>query len=486
MPFADAVGVPPPPVTDRYKYLVAIAFIAGLFMDILDSTVINVALPTLGRQFDAGTDRLEWVVTGYLLSLAVWIPASGWIGDRFGTKKTFLFAMAVFTLGSALCGQARGINELIGFRLLQGVGGGMMTPVGTAMLFRAFGPAERAGAAAILSIPMLVAPLLGPVLGGSLVDGPGWRWIFYINLPVGILGFVFAFTVLKEHKEEQAGKFDLFGFVLSGAGLALVLYALSRGPSDGWGAANVIASGLAGVASLALAVSVELRQAHPMLHLRLLAGRMFRNANIAFFLQLASLLGLFFLLPLYLQELRGLTALQTGLTTLSQGISMGLCLPIVGRLYPRVGPRRLILGGVAIVAVTSACFLLVDLETSLWWIRGILFVRGAGIALAGVSVSTAVFSNIEGPSIGRATSLFRTNTQVASSFGVAVLGTVLISRTSSHVAALGQAADDVARRHASLLAYHDAFLVSALLGLAGFLFAFLIHDEDAAASMKQP
>ena len=469
---------------DRYKYFVATAFVAGLFMDILDSTVVNVALPTLGRHFQAGTDELEWVVTGYLLSLAVWIPASGWIGDRFGTKRTFLFAMAVFTISSALCGQAQSIEQLIAFRLLQGVGGGMMTPVGTAMLFRAFGPAERAGAAAILSIPTLVAPVLGPVLGGWLVDGPGWRWIFYINIPVGVFGLLFGFFALREHRETHAGRFDLAGFFLSGVGLALVLYALSRAPGDGWSAANVVSAGMAGVASLLLMVLVELRLSEPMLDLRLLKDRLFRNANLAFFMQLAGLLGLFFLLPLYLQQLRGMTAMQTGLAILPQGISMGLCLPIAGKIYPRVGPRRLVLLGVAIVAATSACFIFVDLETSLWWIRAILLVRGTGLALAGVSVSTAVFANIEPRSMGRATSLFRTNTQVASSFGVAILATVLLSRTATHINSLGGVIDEAARRHATLLAYHDAFFAATVLGVLGILFALLIHDEDAAASMK--
>src|SRR5262249_36304650 len=151
--------------TIEYKYLVAIVFIFGLFMDILDTTVVNVALPTLGRQFHAGNGTLEWVVTGYLLSLAVWIPASGWVGDRFGTKKTFMFALATFTLGSALCGLAQSIDQLIAFRILQGVGGGMLTPVGMAMVFRAFPPNERAAASAFVAVPTLIAPMLGPILG---------------------------------------------------------------------------------------------------------------------------------------------------------------------------------------------------------------------------------------------------------------------------------------------------------------------------------
>ncbi|HEY5173162.1 MAG TPA: MFS transporter, partial [Acidimicrobiia bacterium] len=163
----------------EYKWLVAIVFVCGMFMDIMDTTIVFVATPTLAREFHATQTSIEWVVLGYLLSLAIWIPASGWIGDRIGTKKVFLFALAMFTLSSALCGQAHSLNELVAFRVLQGVGGGMLTPVGTAMLFRAFPPVERAKASTVLIIPTVLAPALGPIIGGWLVTDVSWRWIFY-------------------------------------------------------------------------------------------------------------------------------------------------------------------------------------------------------------------------------------------------------------------------------------------------------------------
>jgi EmrB/QacA subfamily drug resistance transporter len=294
-----------------YKWLVAAAFVTGLFMDLMDSTIVNVALPRLGQQFHAGNTTLEWVVTGYLLSLAVWIPASGWVGDRFGTKKTFLFALAMFTAGSALCGVSQSMGQLIAFRILQGVGGGMLTPVGAAMLFRAFPPAERARAATILMVPTITAPALGPVLGGWLVTDVTWRAIFFVNLPAGLLGFVFSLVFLREHREESAGRFDLLGFLLSGGGLALVLYALSRGPADGWTGTNVLSTGLGGLLSFALLMLVELRRREPMLDLRLFANRMFRNANLAFYAGVGSLFSGILILTLLLQELRGLTALES-------------------------------------------------------------------------------------------------------------------------------------------------------------------------------
>src|SRR5689334_14677280 len=177
-----------------YEYIVAAAFLFGLFMDLMDLTIVNVALPTLGRNFHVDNATLEWVVTGYLLSLAIWIPASGWLGDKFGTKRVFLFALTVFTAGSVLCGVSQSIGQLIGFRILQGVGGGMMTPVGTAMLFRAFPAQERARAALILTVPTVIAPALGPIVGGWLVDYVDWRWIFFVNVPIGIVGLIFTAT----------------------------------------------------------------------------------------------------------------------------------------------------------------------------------------------------------------------------------------------------------------------------------------------------
>src|SRR5579885_1049814 len=226
----------------EYKWLVAIVFMFGLFMDILDSTAVNVAIPRLQDDFHAPLSTVEWTVTGYLLSLALFIPGAGFISDRFGTKRTFLAAMAIFVAGSALCGQARSINELIAFRFLQGVGGGMMTPVSTAILSREFPGEERAKASAIISVPVIFAPILGPVLGGYLVQYTSWRWIFYINLPVGIGGFILGMKVLREHVEPYAqGRFDFLGFFTGGAGAALLLYALSQAASYSWTSPDIVA-----------------------------------------------------------------------------------------------------------------------------------------------------------------------------------------------------------------------------------------------------
>ena len=467
-----------------YKWLVAIVFVSGLFMDILDTTVVNVALPTLGREFHTGTETLEWVVTGYLLSLAIWIPASGWIGDRFGTKRTFLFALVMFTAGSALCGLAWNVGSLIAFRILQGVGGGMLTPVGTAMLYRAFPPQERAKASAVLAVPTMIAPAAGPILGGWLVDAASWRWIFYVNLPVGLLAIVFAFFALREHREPRAGAFDLPGFVLSGGGLALMLFALSRGAADGWTSPHVLGTGLVGLVMFAALVRVELTRPDPMLDLRLFADRMFRNSNLVMFTAMGAMLGVLFLLPLFLQTVRGLSALQSGLATFPQALGMGAMVPLTSRLYPKVGPRRMMMAGLAGVAITSLLFMRVGLTTDIWWVRGLMFLRGMSMAFSMIPLQAATFASIRPQDTGRASSLFSTSRQIAASVGVAVLSTVLVDRMAGHVAAVVSAGGPVAARTGMVSAYHDAFAVSALFGVVGVLFALLVKDKDAEATMK--
>ncbi|HET9017050.1 MAG TPA: MDR family MFS transporter [Thermomicrobiaceae bacterium] len=474
-----------------YKWLVAVAFVSGLFMDIMDSTIVNVALPTLGKEFNAGTTTLEWVVTGYLLSLAVWIPASGWVGDRFGTKKVFLFAMAMFSVGSALCGRAWSIDSLIVFRLLQGIGGGMMTPVGTAMLYRAFPADERATASAVLTVPTAIAPTIGPILGGWLVDHASWRWIFYINPPVGIAGFIFALLVLQEHKEENVGRFDWLGFVLGGAGLPLVLYALAQGPEVGWTAGRVLVSGFGGIALFAALIYVETHVPEPMLALRLFKDRMFRNGNLVVFVVFGAMLGILFLLPLFLQELLGLSAFQSGLTTFPQALGMAAVAQFSSRAYSRVGPRKMIITGLIGITVVSSLFLLVGLHTSQWWIRGLMMLRGAAMGMTMVPMQAATYATISREDTGRASALFSTNRQVAGSVGVAVMATVLVDRTKAHMAAAlhgvtgGSAAIQAAMAQAGLQGYHDAFFATALFAFLGIGVALLIRDSDAAASMRR-
>jgi EmrB/QacA subfamily drug resistance transporter len=464
-----------------YKYLVAAAFVFGLFMDILDTTIVNVALPTLAEEFHASTGQLAWVVTGYVLSLAVWVPASGWIGDRFGTKRTFLFATGMFVLGSALCGLAWSIESLVFFRLAQGVGGGMLTPVGTAMLYRAFTPSERARASAILSIPTMLAPMLGPVFGGFLVDAVSWRWIFYVNVPVGVVSFVFSWLVLKEHREPGAGRFDPRGFVFSGLGMAGVLYALSRGAEDGWTSPIVLVAGVGGIVCFALLVRVETRLKAPMLDLKLYTSRLFRTANLTGFFFFCTQFGMLFVLPLFLQQLRGLSAFESGLTTFPQPVGQIFMVQFTSRLYHRIGPRINLLIGTTGIMLTTGLFLFVGLETNLWWIRAVMFLRGCFIAFNMVSMQTALFSAVPREKTGRASSLWNTSRQVAVALGVAVAASVLIVQLPGSDQGLAGVPPEL-----GLAAFHTAIAVLVVMASVAVFFAYQVRGQEAEEPAQQP
>ncbi len=466
-----------------YKWLVAMAFVLGLFMDILDTTIVTVALPTLSAEFGADTNTIEWVVTGYLLSLALWIPASGWLGDRFGTKRCFIFALFSFTLASGLCGAAWNIESLIAFRVLQGVGGGMLTPVGTAMLYRAFPPIERPKASSLLAMVTVLAPAIGPVLGGLLVEQASWRWIFYVNLPIGVIGLVFSAKYLVEHTEPTAGGFDLAGFLLSGVGLAGLLYGMAEGPVRGWTHPLVLTALVGAFVCFAALVKVELAKPFPMLDLRLLADRSFRTPNLVSFASFGALLGLLFLLPQFLQGPRGFSPFESGLATFPQAVGVLITARYIGaKLYPTFGPRRLVMFGMAANAIITLCFVWVDLDTSAWTIRALMLARGLTLGFGFIPLQAAAFARIKPESTGRASALSQAQRQAGAAVGVAVLATILIERRDALVGAkTGQAAVE-----GLIQAYHQAFLGSVILAVLAFIAGSFIRDSDAAPTMRRP
>jgi EmrB/QacA subfamily drug resistance transporter len=476
-----------------YKWLVAIVFMFGLFMDILDSTAVNVAIPRLQLDFNAPLSTVEWTVTGYLLSLALFIPGAGFLSDRFGTKRIFLTAMAIFVAGSALCGQAHSIQELIAFRFLQGIGGGMMTPVSTAILSREFPGEERAKASAVISIPVILAPILGPVLGGYLVTYASWRWIFYINLPVGIIGFVLAMKVLKEHREPYAqGSFDILGLLTGGAGTALVLYALSEAASKPWTSPDVVATGFGGLAALALFVFVELHASPPMLDLRLFSQGLFTLGTSITIWSFASYAGFLFMLTLFLQELQGKTPLQAGLIQAPSAIGTAIALLLAGRYYSRIGPRRMLVGGFFFGALMLLPFSFVEKSTLALPIIIFLALRGLSTPFAMTAAQTIVYGPLDNAKQGPASSIFNTLRQVAASFGVALLATIQANRYSSHLSSAlasahlsASAATDAMKEHATVMSYHDAFFLSGALLLIGAILALLVNDTKARAAMMK-
>ncbi len=467
-----------------YKWIVGIAFVFGLFMDLLDMTIVNVAIPELARDLkvdpEHGASTIQWVVTGYLLSLAVFIPVSGWAGDRFGTKKIYLVALALFTGASLLCGLAWDLESLIAFRVLQGVGGGILTPVGTAMLFRAFPPEERAKGAAILMLPMVVAPASGPVLGGYLVEYHDWRWIFLINIPVGILGLAFAALFLKEERQPNPGRVDIPGFILAAVGLGALLYALAQAGIHGFDDSRVLTFGLPGLALLVAFAVVELRTREPMIDMRLFRNRLFSAMNFAQIVGYGGMMGGLFLLPLLLQAEMGLSPLEAGLTTFPQAIGVVAMAQVAGRIYARIGPRRMMMAGMLGIGATTLCFIAVELDTSQWWIRLMMFARGCSFAMVLIPIQTATYATMKPQEMGRASAIFNANRQVAASFGVALIATILSSRLSAHDTILGPLGDT----GAALSAFHESFVIAASLAIFGALASLLISDRDAAPSMR--
>jgi EmrB/QacA subfamily drug resistance transporter len=459
--------------------VVAVVYVMAMFVTILDSTVVNVALPSLAADFGAGTGTIEWVITGYLLGLAVSVPMSGWLGDRIGTKKVFLGAVVIFTGTSALCGAAGSLELLVAFRVLQGLGGGMLAPTGLAMLFRAFPPERRAAASKVLIIPTAIAPATGPILGGFLVDHLSWRWVFLINIPVGVAAFAFGAAYLREHREESAGRLDLGGAVLSGAGLASVLYALSEGPSKGWLSGPVVAASLLGVAAGVALVTLELRVSRPMLDLRLLGDRLFRSTTLTLVFSTAAFLGLLFLVPQFLQEVHGASALDSGLSTSPEALGVITCSQLVGRLYPRLGPRRLMAFGLGWMAVMIAFLSRIDVDTSLWFVRLGMFFAGTGYAFVLIPLQASSFARIAPADTGRASALFNTTRQVSAALGVAVLATAL----QAWVAGAGEPGRILTDR--DVAGYQRTFVVAAIIAALGALMALRIRDSDAASTMRR-
>jgi EmrB/QacA subfamily drug resistance transporter len=460
------------------RIAVSVVFVVAMFMAIMDTTIVNVALPTISRELSVPLNRVDGVVVGFLVSLAVFIPVSGWLGDRLGTKRVFLAALAIFTIASALCGLAGSFAELVGFRVLQGVGGGMLTPTGMAMLYRTFPPAERVRASRILTVPTALAPALGPVVGGILVTAVDWRWVFYVNVPIGVAGFAFGFVFLPAHREESPGRFDLPGFALSGAGLGTLMYALSEGPSHGWSSPLIVSAGLAGAMLLAVLIRLEVRTRQPLLHLRLLSDRLFASTTATLFIGVMAFLGSLYLVALFLQEGLGLSALNAGLSTFPEALGVMAGAQLAGRIYWRLGPRRMMTGGMLGVAAATALVITVGTGTSLWWVRFLMFLLGLCWAQNMVPLQAAAFATISPGDTAAASTLFNTGRQLGMAVGVAILTTV--------TSAVGLIHHVAGRTAPNLAAYHTGLAAASVLAVIAAVVARLVDDRAAAATMRRP
>jgi EmrB/QacA subfamily drug resistance transporter len=450
------------------RVVVSLVFVAAMFMNIMDGTVVTVALPTLSRYFAVPTAAVSGVVTAYLVTLAVAMPASGWIGDRFGGRNVMLASITLFTGASALCGVATSLPELVAFRALQGLGGGTLVPVGMTMITRAFPPAERLKANQVLSAPTLLAPALGPVIGGALVSGLSWRWIFYINLPIGLATVLVGLLFLPAGSEHPAGRFDLPGFLLAATGFPLVMYALSIGSSSGWTSPDVLGTGLPGLALLAAFAVVERRAAEPLLHLRLYRNRLFRITSLQMTVASGGFIGTLFLVPLLLQDGLGFSAIHSGLSTFTEAVGGIAGIQLTSWLYKRTGPRRLMAAGMGGAVAVIGLMSLAGRSDAFWLIPLLMFFTGCSFGFAMSPAQTASMATVTVAETSHASTLQNTVRQAGSAAGVALLGTVL--------AATGAGARDLA-------GYHLAFLAAAGLMAVGVVFACFVHDADAAPTM---
>jgi EmrB/QacA subfamily drug resistance transporter len=466
----------------QYKWVVATTFVMALFIDILDVTIVNVSLFTISNEFDTSVGNTTWIVLGYSLSLAIWIPVSGWLGDRFGTKNTFVFALVMFLLASLLCSQAQTINQLIAYRVLQGVGGGMLTPTGVTLLFRAFPPEERAKASGVLTIPTVLAPASGPLIGGWLTDNVGWRWIFGVNIPIGLIALFIAVFGLKNEKEITKRPFDIPGFLLAAIGFPAIVFFLERGSEDGWLSGRIVIAGLVAIAALVGLYLWSLRTPSPMLDIKLLREPLFRATNTISFVSTMAFLGVVFILPQFLQRVAGFTAFQSGLATFPQAIGVVLMSKVAASMYPKLGPRRMLTYSYIGLSVATIPFLFLTVETNVWWIRGIMFGRGLFLAFTFIPLQAASYARISPADTGRASAIFSTQRQLGAATGVALLSTILISTIPEE---FGRGVVAPALQDGFTSAFRWAFLGAVLLTFIAGLLSLTIKDSDAAITMRR-
>ena len=508
-----------------YKWIVAFVVIFGLFMTILDGTIVNIAIPRLQSAFGASLTDVQWVLTAYTLVQGVATPLTAFLAQRLGQKRLYLLALAGFTIGSALCGISLNLPMLIFFRIVQGATGAFMSPLAITLLYSEFPLEERGVALGALGVPILLAPAVGPTLGGYIVTFLGWQLIFYINVPIGIVGILMGTIFLREGRAEAQTPFDIPGFLLSASGLASLLYGLSDASTDGWGSVKVLSFLGSGILLLVIFVVVELgivsRGGKPLLDLRVFASMPFTTSTFATILVTFALYGGLFVLPLYLQNLRGLSAFQSGLLLLPQAFASMVASVVSGRLVDKVGVRLVIIPGLAILAFALWLFSSISVYTPYGTIQLWLIVRSFALGFCFQPLSVSALSEIKPPRLPQATAVSTTIRFVVSSLAVAVMATLIQTQTKVHYthlaeqvtsssplgtlisslqalfirrgaspsdayAAAIQEVIGLVQQQATALAMQDAFRISMLLALVAVVAAFFVRSRRAQPAKEKP
>jgi EmrB/QacA subfamily drug resistance transporter len=477
-----------------------VAIIIGIFMVILDGTAVNVAIPKLVVDLHSNLSTVQWTITGYTLAQAAVIPLAGWLSDRFGPKQIFLTSVGLFTLGSVLCSAAQSDGMLVTFRVLQGLGGGFVLPIAMAYVYRLSPPSRVGAIMGMMGIPILLAPALGPVVSGWLVQYHSWRWIFLLNLPIGIIGVVLGIRALPALNRQKVGALDLPGVLLGPLAFAALSYGINQGATS-WTSSKTIGGMVIGSIALVAFAVVELRSRAPLLELRVFRSIEFSRSILVQWVGQFALFGVLFLLPLFLQQVRGYGAFDTGLILLPQAISAAIFMPIGGALFDRIGARPLVMAGLGLVAI--AAFLLSGVTATTEGTSLILplAMMGAGMGLMMMPLNTHIINAAPRALVSRVTSLTNALQQVIASLTVAGLATILTSRLTVHMNAAKatlasqhhgapapthslppavQAQIHALFAHASALAFDDTFKVMAVFGLVGAVLGVLLRRNLAA------
>ncbi len=510
-----------------YKWIVAMVVIFGLFMTILDATIVNIAIPRLQSAFGATLTGVQWVLTAYTLVQGVATPLTAFLSNRLGTKRLYLLALGGFTIGSALCGLSLNLPMLIFFRVLQGATGAFLSPLALTMLWTEFPPQERGTAMGALGVPILLAPAFGPTIGGFIVTYLGWQLIFYINVPIGILAIFLGSIFLRQGQPEARRALDIPGLLFACIGLATLLYGLSDASTDGWSSGKVLSFLALGVLLLVAFVIIELRIAYqggqPMLDLRVFGNAPFTTSNIASMLVTFALFGGLFIIPIYLQNLRGLSAFQAGLLLLPQAFASMAAVLVGGRLVDRIGVRAVVIPGLLILAFSLWLLSSMSLYTPYGTLQLWMIMRGLALGLSFQPLAVSALSEIRPRMLAQATAVNTTVRFVMSSFAVAVMATLVQTQTAIHYAHLAERVTPssplgqlvpglqalfmqhgasasaayaaairvligLMQRQATVLAMQDAFRVSVVLAGVGIVAAFFVRSSrpQPATAEKTP
>jgi drug resistance transporter, EmrB/QacA subfamily len=425
---------------DSNKWLILFVVILGIFMQTLDSSIVNLAISKMMHTFNSTLDQIQWVISVYALVVGIVTPASGYLGDRFGIKKVFISALVLFTFGSLLCGISWNAASIIAFRIIQGIGGAALMPIGMIILMNSFDKNERGMAIGLMGMSVMAAPALGPTLGGYIIDKLDWRLVFFINIPIGIITSIVGIMFLRETEHKSVKGFDFIGFLTAGIGLGCILYVLGKDNID-WGDIKYTILLIIGGYNLCMFIVNELMIAEPMLDLRLLKNYTFCMSTIIMNVTMLVLLGGIFIMPVFLQQLKGFTPLQTGMVLFPEAIAIAFSVVIAGKITDQCGigmKRGMLIMALVFLTFNSYSMSKLTLNTSAISIMLLLMVRGLGIGFLMTPVQVMGLNAVPKEMNSNASALMNTLKQIGSAVGITLVTSIIQHRNSLNYASLSQ------------------------------------------------